>query len=106
MTLDPVPTKNYPYIFNILKESLDSASHYFELLLKVKRMNMNYISPSYIKSKCNIDNIDENINDWGDDYDLILLPSFEIKNPIPDVYASAMSCILFESKGRPKIGRI
>ena len=46
--------KNYPYIFNILKESLDSASHYFELLLKVKRMNMNYISPSYIKSKCNM----------------------------------------------------
>ena len=101
-----IDTKNYPYIFNILKESLDSASHYFELLLKVKRMNMNYISPSYIKSKCNIDNIDENINDWGDDYDLILLPSFEIKNPMPEVYASATACLLFEQKGRPKVGRI
>ena len=93
-----IDTKNYPIIFDRLKESLDSAVHYFELLLKIKRLSMDKISLLNIQSSCHIDNIDENITKWGDDYDLILLP--------PDVYASARACLLFTPSGRPKFGRI
>ena len=101
-----IDTKIYPDIFDRIKESLDSAVHYFELLIKIKHYTLQTLSHTTFEDKCSINNVDENIESWLDDYDLILFPSFDYDNPTPNVFASAYPCINVDGDYRPFAGRI
>ena len=101
-----IDTKIYPDIFDRIKESLDSAVHYFELLIKIKHYTLQTLSQTTFEDKCSINNVDENIESWLDDYDLILFPSFDYDNPTPNVFASAYPCINVNGDYRPFAGRI
>ena len=101
-----IDTKLYPEIFDIIKTSLDSAINYFELIIKVEYVSIERLPHTSYENKCDIDNVDENIINWSTNYDLILFPSFDYDNPVPNVYASAYSCYLLTSNSRPSAGRI
>ena len=101
-----IDTKNNEEIFDVIKTSLDLATHYFELLLSVKHYSYNIYSNSYIEDLCSIDNIDKNCSKWFEDYDLILFPSFDPTTNSDDVFASAYPCLLSDFQRRPIAGRI
>ena len=101
-----IDTSNCPDIFTIIKESLDSTIHYFETLISVQHYSLTVESHSYFENACDVDNVDQDIPNWVSDYDLILFPSFNYENPIPNVYASAFSCLVLKSNKRPTAGKI
>jgi hypothetical protein len=104
-----IDTKDNEDIFEIIKKSLDLAIHYFELLLSVKKADIEPASSETYKNYCDIGNVDSDCINWFTNYDLILLPSFD-KNPEDKkVYASASACLLMVEGGvrkRPLAGRI
>ena len=61
---------------------------------------------TFYEKACYIDNVDEDIKNWIADYDLILFPTFSYDDPIPYVYASAYSCLVFSHNKRPTAGKI
>ena len=99
-------TELYPEIFDIIKSSLDSAIDYFESIIKVEYVSIEELSHTSYENECNIDNVDEDIINWSNNYDLILFPSFDYDNPVANVYASAYACYLLKSNNRPLAGRI
>ena len=101
-----IDTETYPDIFSKIKESLDAAINYFQLLISVKRSTIQPINHMTFEHYCSISNIDEDVSTWINDYDLILFPSFDYDNPTPNVYASAYPCLLLDSSKRPFAGKI
>ena len=53
-----IDTKIYPDIFDRIKESLDSAVHYFELLIKIKHYTLQTLSHTTFEDKCSINNVE------------------------------------------------
>ena len=101
-----IDTKDYPDIFNIMKDSLDSAVHYYESLIMVKPTSIEKMTSDNYAKECDIDNVDKNISNFYQNYSLMLFPSFKYDDPIPNVYASAYSCLVLSSSKRPCAGRI
>ena len=101
-----IDTKYHPDIFDTIKESLDSAVHYFESLLFVQHYFISTKNHKYFENACEIDNVDEDIQFWMSNYDLVLFPSFSYDDPVPNVYASAFSCLLINEIKRPIAGKI
>ena len=101
-----IDTKNYPDIFNIIKESLDSVVNYYESLISVHHYNISTQGSGYFEFMCDVDNVDEDIPNWISDYDLVLFPTFVSENPTPNVFASAYSCLIADDSYRPVAGNI